>query len=196
MMDKFALLVSPKIVSLAAHALFWPIASTQLLMNKMGYLDWYSEVFRVENQSIPGLSYPAGGRILLGGIPWPESTRQTLLKQENVSAVVNLVSEKDFPFSVEKRLDIPLADFVHPKTEDIKPAIEFIDKCLSEGRTVYVHCRAGKGRSATVVMCWLVSRMHMDPETAQEYLTRKRPQILQSLKDRDVVKEFSSRKNS
>lgn len=180
LMDAFARVAPATLVGFAGHALFWPIACSQYIMSKFGLFQWYSEVYRS----------PTGGRIILGGIPWPESTRQQLLKNEKVSAVVNLVSEKSFPFSVSKRLDVPLMDFAHPDKASISPAIDFIDTCLAKGDTVYVHCRAGKGRSATVVMCWLVSRLGMDPITAQEYLTSKRPQILQSLKDRTVVREF------
>jgi atypical dual specificity phosphatase len=180
LMDKFARVAPPSLVGFAGHILFWPIAGSQYLLSRLGLFQWYSEVHKSPN----------GGRILLGGIPWPESTRQKLLKDEEVSAVINLVSEKSFPFSVSKRIDVPLVDFAHPDKSTIEPAVKFLDKCVADGETVYVHCRAGKGRSATVVMCWLVSRMNMDPVTAQEYLTLRRPQILQSLKDRKVVREF------
>ena len=180
LMDSFARVAPATLVGFAGHALFWPIACSQYVMSKFGLFKWYSEVYKS----------PSGGRIILGGIPWPESTRQQLLKNENVSAVINLVAEKSFPFHVPNRLDVPLMDFAHPDKAAISPAVEFIDKRLANGETVYVHCRAGKGRSATVVMCWLVSRLGMDPVTAQEYLTSKRPQILQSLKDRTVVREF------
>jgi hypothetical protein len=45
-------------------------------------------------------------------------------------------------------------------------------------------------------MCWLVSRIHMNPQTAQEYLESRRPQILGSLKDREVVLQFYDSMNS
>ena len=180
-MDRFALAAPPCVVRAAGHALFWPIACSQYIMTKLGIFQWFSEVY---------ISEKSGGRIILGGLPWPEATRQALLKDEHVTAVINLVSEKSFPFKVEKRLDIPLEDFAHPKTTDVAPALEFLDEAIKEGRTVYVHCRAGKGRSATVAMCWLVSRLGMTPESAQEFLERKRPQILNNLYSRDVVREF------
>ena len=128
--------------------------------------------------------------MILGGLPWPLATRKNLIETENVSAVINLVSEKPVEFAVEKRMDVPLMDFAHPEYRDVLPAVEFLDTCVKEGRTVYVHCRAGKGRSATVVMCWLVGRVGMTPESAQEFLEKKRPQILNNLYEREVVEKF------
>jgi atypical dual specificity phosphatase len=181
LMDRFALIAPKPIVQIAGHVLFWPIACSQYLFSKLGLFTWYNEVYR---------SPTSGGRVILGGLPWPSTTRKKLIENEKVSAVINLVSEKPFPFCVEKRIDVPLMDFAHPEYPDVLPAVEFLDRCIKDGRTVYVHCRAGKGRSATVVMCWLVGRLGMIPESAQEFLSRQRPHILNNLYERQVVEEF------
>ena len=180
LMDKFAISAPARLVGMAGHVLFWPIAVSQYALYRLGLFQWYHEVYRS----------PSGGRILLGGLPWPESTRQKLLTDEHVSAVLNMVSERPMAFPAEKRLDVPLMDFVHPQYKDVVPAVEFIDQCLKEQRTVYVHCRAGKGRSATVVMCWMVSRLGLTPVAAQSLLLRHRPQILNNLDQREVVQQF------
>ena len=39
-----------------------------------------------------------------------------------------------------------------------------IDDALNEGKTVYVHCWGGVGRTGTVVGCWLVSHGHSGDE--------------------------------
>ena len=185
-MDKFGLVAPTCLVQASARFLFWPILVSQFVMSKFGFYQWYSEVHRGVN----------GGRVLLGALPWPESTRQTLLGSEHVSAVVNLVSEHQVRFPVEKRMDVPLADFVHPGEREVEPAVEFIEKCVQEGRTVYVHCRAGKGRSATVVACWLIAHRGHSPESAQTYLSRTRPQVLSTIGARKVVRDFYLRKCS
>ncbi|GMH04000.1 hypothetical protein Nepgr_005839 [Nepenthes gracilis] len=38
------------------------------------------------------------------------------------------------------------------------------------GKTTYVHCKAGRGRSTTVVLCYLVEHKHMTPNAAYEYV--------------------------
>ena len=187
LMDRFALLAPKRVVGFAGQFLFWPIACSQFVMYKLGMFSWYDEVYKS----------PTGGRVILGALPWPEATRNLLLNKEHVTAVVNVVSEHSVPFHVKARLNVPMTDFAHPEYFQVASAVEFIDKHVKAGETVYVHCRAGKGRSATVVMCWLVSRLGFDPETAQAFLSRQRPQILDSLKDRDVVKQFhNERKDS
>ncbi len=183
LMDRFGRTAPLWAVQAAGHALFWPIACSQYLMARAGLLQWYNEVYASDN-----------GKVFMGGIPWPEQIRKDLIDQAKVSCVVNLVSERKIDFPVQCRLDVPMTDFVHPTIEQIVPAVDFLDQCLSEGRNVYVHCRAGKGRSATVVMCWLVSRAGMTPMQAQKYLQAKRPQIVEDLWKRDAVQEMYKRR--
>jgi ADP-ribosylglycohydrolase len=53
----------------------------------------------------------------------------------------------------------PIADHGVPADrETMQRAIAMLDNALSAGHVVYLHCRAGIGRSATVAGCWLASR--------------------------------------
>lgn len=45
------------------------------------------------------------------------------------------------------------------------------------GELTYVHCKAGRGRSTTLVICYLVRQMQMSPEAAYEFVRTKRPQV-------------------
>ncbi|WP_419913106.1 protein-tyrosine phosphatase family protein [Candidatus Poriferisodalis sp.] len=47
-------------------------------------------------------------------------------------------------------LDVPQSP------QDMAAILDAIDAALSEGKTVYVHCWGGVGRTGTVVGCWLV----------------------------------------
>jgi ADP-ribosylglycohydrolase len=42
--------------------------------------------------------------------------------------------------------------------EAMERTLDLLDDALESGHTVYVHCRAGIGRSATVIGCWLARR--------------------------------------
>ena len=68
--------------------------------------------------------------------------------------------------------------------------MDFIDKHVEAGGKVYVHCKAGRGRSATVVLCWLMLRRRLTPEQAAAYLVKQRPHINKGLAERAVVQEF------
>ncbi|MFV1967705.1 MAG: dual specificity protein phosphatase family protein, partial [Pirellulaceae bacterium] len=49
--------------------------------------------------------------------------------------------------------------------------------------------KAGRGRSATMVLCWLVAKKGMTPEQAFAFLKQKRPHVCQ-MALRPVVDEF------
>lgn len=51
----------------------------------------------------------------------------------------------------------PIADVEVPRSREwMAWILDAIDAALDDGRTVYVHCWGGVGRTGTVVGCWLV----------------------------------------
>ncbi|KAF4750183.1 Phosphatidylglycerophosphatase and protein-tyrosine phosphatase 1, partial [Perkinsus olseni] len=129
--------------------------------------DWYSTIAEL----------PTGGKLLLGPAPVFASMRETLVEQAGVSVFVSTL-DRDFAGpSVESR-SFPMTDFVSPDLPTVEAAVDYIDEQLEAGKSVYVHCKAGKGRSGTIVICWLMKHFHMTPEDAQAHLAKARPQIL------------------
>ncbi len=50
-----------------------------------------------------------------------------------------------------------IGDLSIPESPDFMAAtLDAIDSAIADGKTVYVHCWAGVGRTGTVVGCWLV----------------------------------------
>lgn len=55
----------------------------------------------------------------------------------------------------------PIRDMDVPRsTEQMAATLDAIDDAMENGRTVYVHCLGGIGRTGTVVGCWLVRHGH------------------------------------
>ena len=50
---------------------------------------------------------------------------------------------------------MPIPDFYVPTVDHMKAILDEIDRSISEGRPVYIHCLGGKGRTGTVVGCYL-----------------------------------------
>ena len=54
-------------------------------------------------------------------------------------------------------LKVDCADFnFAPSREDLIRAATFMDTKISDGKSVYVHCKAGRTRSATIVAAYLI----------------------------------------
>lgn len=131
--------------------------------------------------------------VLLGALPI-ESVLPSL-HAEGVRAVVNMCEEYAGPTVAYQRMGIeqlhlPTIDFTPPALADIERGVAFIEAHAAKGETVYVHCKAGRGRSATVVLCWLVQAKHLAPAEAQEALRRCRPHIAWGLHRREEVETF------
>ncbi|KAH9586405.1 Dual specificity phosphatase [Trypanosoma melophagium] len=90
-------------------------------------------------------------------------------------------------------LPIPDTTAVIP-FDDVANAVEQMHKCIyGRGRTVYVHCKAGKGRSWMVVMCYLTSYGGMAFKDAEALIRRIRSHINPSPSQRAFAAQFLSR---
>ncbi len=89
-------------------------------------------------------------------------------------------------------LHLPTSDFQLPSLDLIEKGVAFIEKNLNDKKMVYVHCKAGRGRSATVVLCWLLSKGNIMAKQAQEILLQKRPHVNPNLYQKDVVQQFQA----
>ncbi|KAF3789268.1 putative dual specificity protein phosphatase [Nymphaea thermarum] len=122
--------------------------------------------------------------VILGAVPFPKDVPH--LKQLGVQGVITLNEPYEMlvPTSLYQihgidHLMIPTRDYLFaPSFVDICQAVDFIHKNASRGKTTYVHCKAGRGRSTTIVLCYLVQHKHMTPIEAYHYVRSSRPRVL------------------
>ena len=69
---------------------------------------------------------------------------------------------------------MPIQDLGIPSRELMVQILDRIDEALREGRPVYIHCWGGRGRTGTVVGCWLVRNGIAEGESALEKIRELR----------------------
>ena len=131
--------------------------------------------------------------MIVGAMPFEKDVSR--LAAEGVNGVVNTCAEYQGPQAAYEehgieQLRIPTVDFTHPDLDDVTKAVEFMHQQTKDGGTVYVHCKAGRARSATVAICWLISNKGLNPREAQDLLLAKRPHVNRLVYARPVVKQF------
>ena len=125
---------------------------------------------------LPATYWVVPGRFLVGEYPGSQSRAEAMDRLRRfldlgVTCFVDLTEPGELP-SYESLLPYmtpdgrrveylrePIRDHDVPAGEEVVArAIEMIDDALQAGHVVYLHCRAGIGRSALLVGCWLTSR--------------------------------------
>lgn len=161
--------------------MFWPTLIWNVLLGRvLGVRNWWDRV---------------DDCVILGAMPFRRDVPH--LADAGVRGVVNTCQEYAGPVAEYaaagiEQLRIPTTDFTPPTLADVQRAVAFVQQFAARGETVYVHCKAGRARSATVVLCWLVAHRNLTPAAAQQLLLAKRPHVHRHLVERQVVQDFAA----
>ncbi|KAK7346752.1 hypothetical protein VNO80_21275 [Phaseolus coccineus] len=170
------------LVGAGARVLFYPTLFYNVVRNKVqAEFRWWDKVDEF---------------ILLGAVPFPIDVPR--LKELGVRGVITLNESYEtlVPTTLYythgiNHLVIPTRDYYFaPSLHDIRRAVNFIHENALSGRTTYVHCKAGRGRSTTIVICYLVHHKMMTPGDAYDYLKSIRPRVLLASSQWQVVQEY------
>ncbi|KAF6984233.1 hypothetical protein CFC21_002271 [Triticum aestivum] len=134
--------------------------------------------------------------VLLGAVPFPSDVLR--LQKLGVCGVVTLnesyerlVSKSLYEAHGIENLVLPTRDYLYaPSFDNLCKAADFIHRNASCGKLTYVHCKAGRGRSTTVVLCYLVQYKQMTPAGAFEHVRSCRPRVLLASAQWKAVQEF------
>ena len=142
---------------------------------------------------------PIDDVVVIGAMPFRSDV--AAMKQLGITGVVNTCQEFSGPQDLYQKhameqLRVPTIDFTHPSLENVERAVAFIETQAAAGGKVYVHCKAGRARSGTVVVCWLIRSKAMSRQEAQKRLLEQRPHANPRIDQRPVVIEFEKREMS
>lgn len=164
-----------------AQVLYWPTLSYNYLLGRvLKVRRWWDHVDK---------------QVILGARPFRRDAKR--LRELGVTGVVNMCEEYFGPMREYERLGIeqlhlPTVDFTHPLVEHVEAGAAFIEKHVSNNGIVYVHCKAGRARSATIVLWWLVKYRKMTPVEAQAHLIKFREHINPRVYLRPVIQTLYS----
>ncbi|XP_054724579.1 phosphatidylglycerophosphatase and protein-tyrosine phosphatase 1-like [Uloborus diversus] len=168
-----------------ARATFYPTLLYNVVMERLTARMWYDRIDET---------------VILGALPF-RSLTETLIENENVRGVVSMnedfelqrwvTTEQEWKSKGVKFLQLCTQDIFHaPSQEKLAHGVQFINDFVGTGNSVYVHCKAGRTRSATLVGCYLMQRHKSTPEEAVELMRRRRPHILLGRKQLDALNIF------
>ena len=129
--------------------------------------------YQVEFSALPVSAPP--GLLLAGEYAGAKDLSETRHRMERfldagVSLFVDLTEENEYPLPYAPtltavanernvtvtHLHMSIRDYSTPTGEQLSSILDELDERLSEGKTIYVHCWGGIGRTGTVIGCWLV----------------------------------------
>ena len=124
----------------------------------------------------------------------PDYSDLLVWQVKGIDSIVNLLEEKyqevaqdeiNVGFNV---LHSPIPDFCAPSLDQLKKIVNWIDSEISAGRKVLVHCFAGIGRTATVLIAYLIyKRRDITSAKDQVFKTGAAPQ---SIEQQKILEEY------
>ncbi|CAJ0767461.1 20196_t:CDS:2, partial [Entrophospora sp. SA101] len=95
-----------------------------------------------------------------------------ITKEEEVEELENNLGLNQ---KFEKYLKVSVKDLVEEDVENgLKLAVDFIDQAYNDNTPIYVHCKAGKSRSVTAVLAYLIKSRHWTLRHAYDYVMARR----------------------
>ncbi|CAH0550753.1 unnamed protein product [Brassicogethes aeneus] len=175
-----------------ARVTFYPTLLYNVCMEKLTPRRWYDRI---------------DDTVILGALPFPSLTKE-LVEKENVKAVISMNEDYELMLANNGErwkkagvffLQLATTDiFSTPCQSKLVEGVQFINKFVDpqnikadiSNSSVYVHCKAGRTRSATLVGCYLMQRYNWTPEQAVKHMQEKRSHILLHTRQWEALRVF------
>ncbi len=89
-----------------------------------------------------------------------------------------------------QHLRLPTVDFSNPQIENLFHGVEFLRTVRQENKTAYIHCKAGRQRSANLAACYLIDTYGMTPDEAARRIRSIRPSTIFGTREMKRLSEF------
>jgi len=141
---------------------------------------WNPDIYKWWNNIMPNL--------WLGAIPlYDHDPREEI----DIKTVISLIEEFEYDQSISSnpipKLDwlerginyhnMPTPDGHCPSISDLNNCVKIIHSELKKNNAIYVHCKAGKGRSACVIVAYLMTYHNYHLDDAINFVKHNRWQV-------------------
>lgn len=126
-------------------------------------------------------------KVTLGAIPFFKPAGGHTVRISMIEDWEERFIRKSVKTQFETEVRCPTRDFAPVDVGTISQGVEAIKKALKENKSVYIHCKAGVGRSGAVVVAWMMSHMAAQAAdslntdelyiAAKKAVQEKRPQL-------------------
>jgi len=169
-----------------ARATYLPTLAYNVAMERISARRWWDRI---------------DSKVILGALPFRSEYTKQLVEKEKLGGVVSMNEDYElqlFSHQTEgwkglgvKFLQLPTTDiFEAPDQAKLIKGVQFMNEFAPTDQSVYVHCKAGRTRSATLVGCYLMTANNWSPEEAVEHMRSMRPHILLHRKQWDALREY------
>lgn len=129
--------------------------------------------------------------LYLGGLPLKNKGHLEQIKALGVTGIISVVEgfelEDGWWHQPAKPSDwqregiavkhIPAVDFLPLTRQEFKEGLEALHEMLTHEEIVYLHCKAGVGRSASIAVAYIMQQQNLSLEDAIAYVKKYRPHI-------------------
>ncbi|NGX34293.1 MAG: hypothetical protein K1060chlam1_00644 [Candidatus Anoxychlamydiales bacterium] len=143
--------------------------------------------------------------IFLGAIPIKNLNHERLFKEKQITSILSIIEEKETtkktifttPINLSywknnnfSHLHISIKDRYPISSNDLHKAADFINENVLKNKKIYVHCTAGRSRSAMAIIAYLIKYKKMDLNEAFEFVKLKRRVMLVNSSQRKALIVF------
>ncbi|XP_059055694.1 dual specificity protein phosphatase 23-like [Achroia grisella] len=172
--------------------LFYKYAEEQKERTEAKETNKAASVEEKEYESYPPYNFSWFVENKIAAMGWPQTVANlNYLVDAGVNHLVTLSPERRPPIlECEKKLkwtEIRIKEFGAPTLKQILKFIEICERAAIRGEVIGVHCRHGRGRTGTMLACYLVYFRNMAPERAVLTVRVQRPGSCETYEQEKIV---------
>ncbi|XP_067677077.1 uncharacterized protein [Haliotis asinina] len=137
-------------------------------------------------------SWVVRGKLCALGFPEEREHLQYLV-DHNVGFLVCLTEERDpdtHGLAGLEKVDIKMKDFSSPNQHQVAKFLSVMDHAAQQHKAVALHCRGGRGRTGTLIACYLVNEEGVSATAALRRTRQLRPGSVETKEQEQAIYDF------